>query len=802
MQGSKAIAAMAGLLAALWAAPGATKDLTEQTLSVSGIAQPADILIDHWGVAHIFAANESDAFFLQGFNVARDRLFQIDLWRRRGLGQLAEVFGPAYIEQDKASRLFLYRGDMAVEWRRYGPDAKPAATHFAAGINAYIDWLAAHPDQLPYEFRKVGYWPAKWSPDDVVRIRSHGLTRNVKSEVARAKVACRASLATDEVRVNLQPPWKTRVPDGLDPCLPDDVLKVFELATQGVKVSRASLQVAHTAATQIAAGEDFDDAAEGSNNWVIAPQKSTTGRAIMANDPHRAYAVPSLRYIVQISTPTLDLIGAGEPSAPGVSIGHNGAIAFGLTIFNLDQEDLYVYRLNPDHPEQYWYRGHWEPLRIVHETIQVRDAAPVQADLQFTRHGPVIDVDKDKHRAFALRTAWLEPGMSPYMDSMRYMRARTFAQFKQALATWGAPTVNQIYADTQGNIGWVASGLAPKRPNWDGLMPVPGDGRYEWNGFWHQDQLPSAYNPESGYLTTSNEMNLPRGYPYAERKLGFEWTNGSRHQRIDEVLQAMPKVSIEDSERLQNDIESIPARRLVALLRPLSGEDERTRAALALLVHWDARMQADSAAAALEEVWFSRHLGPAYKAAILPKSDADTFGAPDPAAMLDALEHPQSRFGSDATSRRDEVLLTSLRDAYEEMIKLQGTDPRQWQWGKLQTNLMEHPLAGLVDGTMRAKLNVGPLPKGGSPFTPNQSTYRTSDFRQTIGPSFRIIVDVGDWDNARAVNLPGQSGDPDSPHYRDLTSMWLEGKYFPLRYTRPAVEAVTETRLHVVPAAR
>jgi penicillin amidase len=774
----------------------------DETIAVEGLSRPADILIDKWGVPHIFADNERDAFFVQGFNAARDRMFQIDLWRRRGLGQLAEVFGPAYIEQDKATRLFLYRGNMSTEWKRYGPDAKPVATRFAAGVNAYIDWLAAHPDRLPYEFRKVGYWPAKWSPEDIVRIRSHGLTRNVKSEVARAKVACKSSLADDSVRFGLQPPWQTHVPQGLDPCLPDDVLKVFTLATQSVRITQESLESADASTTTIAAADNPEEVAEGSNNWVIAPSKSTTGRAIMANDPHRAYAAPSLRYVQQISTPTLDIIGGGEPSAPGISIGHNGSIAYGLTIFNIDQEDLYVYRLNPANLHEYRYRGHWEPMHIVHEKIAVRGDVPVDAELAFTRHGPVIYTERAKNRAFAVRTAWLQPGMSPYFDSMRYMRAKNFAQFKRALATWGAPTVNQVYADTHGHIGWVPSGLAPKRPNWDGLMPVPGDGRYEWAGFWRRDQMPSDYDPRSGYFTTSNEMNLPADFPYGERKLGFEWTNGSRHQRIDEVLRSLPKVSIEDSERLQNDIESIPARRLVALLAPLSSDDPSTRAALSMLKGWDAQMRAESAQAALEEVWLSRHLGRAFKRAVLPQSAAAAFGPPDTAVMLDALEHPQARFGEHAQAKRDALLLASLRAAYEEMVRLQGSNPDAWQWGKLQTNLNAHPFADLVDDETRAKLDVGPIAKGGSAYTPNQSTYRASDFRQTNGPSFRVIVDVGNWDNSRAMNLPGESGDPDNPHYRDLTRMWLNGEYFPLLYTRAAVEQATEKRIHLLPGTR
>ncbi|WP_255580877.1 penicillin acylase family protein [Caballeronia sp. dw_276] len=782
--------------------PAHADETPQHTITLEGLSKPADILIDRWGVPHIFAASEQDGFFVQGFNAARDRLFQIDLWRRRGMGQLAEVFGPAYVEQDKATRLFLYRGDMAAEWKRYGPDAKPVATRFSAGVNAYIDWMAAHPERLPYEFRKAGYWPAKWSADDVVRIRSHGLTRNLTSEVARAKVACKSTLDADSVRFGLQPAWTPHMPEGLDTCLPDDVLKVFTLATQNVRVTRESLKSADASTTLIAAADNPEEVTEGSNNWVIAPDKSATGRAIMANDPHRAYAAPSLRYIQQISTPTLDLIGGGEPSAPGVSIGHNGAIAFGLTIFNIDQEDLYVYELNPANPREYKYKGHWEPMRIVRETISVRGGAPVVAELAFTRHGPVIYTEDVKHRAFAVRTAWLAPGMSPYFDSVRYMRAKNFAQFKDALSTWGAPTVNQVYADTHGDIGWVPSGLAPRRPNWDGLLPVPGDGRYEWAGFWPRDAMPSVYNPPAGYFTTSNEMNLPAGYPSSERKLGFEWTNGSRHQRIDEVLKANPKVSIEDSERLQNDIESIPARRLVALLQPLTSTDPDTSAALTMLKGWDAQMSANSPQAALEEVWLSRHLGRAFKEAVLPKAAAASFGAPDTAVMLDSLEHPQTRFGDDAQSKRDAVLLASLHDAYGEMVHLQGTDAAAWQWGKLQTNLNAHPFADFVDADMRAKLNVGPTGKGGSAYTPNQSTYRASDFRQTNGPSFRVIVDVGNWDNSRAVNLPGESGDPDSPHYRDLAQMWLDGAYFPLLYSRAAVEAATEQRIRLVPGAQ
>jgi penicillin amidase len=764
------------------------------TIHAGGLRQPAEILVDRWGVPHIYAANNDDAFFAQGFNAGRDRLFQIDLWRRRGLGRLAEVLGPAYIEHDKAARLFLYRGDMGKEWAAYGPDAQSIATAFVAGINAYVDWVGAHTDQMPPEFKLLGYGPSRWEASDVVRIRSHGLTRNLTSEVARANTVCRTDSEKgpkyDQVRFGLQPTWDTKVPDGLDPCLPSDVLRVFTLATEEIHITKAGVNRAATVK------QPSPDNVEGSNNWVIAPSKSATGRPILANDPHRAYSTPSLRYIVHVNAPGMSIIGAGEPALPGISIGHNGTIAFGLTIFNVDQEDLYVYDVNPANAREYRYKNAWEPMRVLRENIDVKGAAPVSAELIFTRHGPVIYDDAAKQRAYAVRTCWLEPGMAPYFGSVSYMRATNFADFKSAMLHWGAPTENQVFADVKGNIGWVPGGLAPIRPNWDGLMPVPGDGRYEWAGFWPGDKLPSSYNPPSGYVTTSNEMNLPHDYPYQERKLGFEWTNGSRHARIDEVLKSLPKVSIEDSMKLQNDVTSIPARRLVALLPPLHSEDPKTRAALDLLRGWDSREHPDSPQAALVEVWIARHLGRAFLDAVLPANAARAIEAPDIAVMLDTLEHPAPRLTSE---QRDRLLLSSLTVAYAEMEKLEGIDSKAWQWGKLHHSLPEHPLFQAVDGEMLRRLQAGPFPTAGGPYTPNASGYRPSDFQLTVGPSFRMVLDVGDWNNSRAVNYPGQSGNPDDIHYRDLTEMWLTGKYFPLLYTREAVEKATVTRILLKP---
>ena len=768
-----------------------------RAIALPGLKQNASILVDRWGVPHLYAASEDDLFFVQGFNAARDRLFQIDLWRLRGLGQLASVFGRSYVDQDRAARLFLYRGDMQQEWHAYGDGAEAVTGRFVAGINAYIDYLAAHPAQMPFEFRRLGYTPSKWSAADVVRIRSHGLTRNLLSEVARANTVCKSGLAADQIRYGLTPAWVTKVPQGLDPCLPPKLLDVFTLATQAVVVGDVAPSAPLAALT--ASAPDQDASMEGSNNWVIAPRRTTTGRAILANDPHRAYSAPSLRYIAHLSAPGLDVIGAGEPALPGISIGHNGKIAFGLTIFSIDQEDLYVYELNPADARQYRYRGAWENMQTVRETIAVRGQAPVTVELNFTRHGPLIFSEPDKRRAFAVRTGWMAPGMAPYFGSIDYMRARDFAQFRRAMKHWGAPTENQVYADTDGNIGWVAGGLVPIRPNWDGLMPVPGDGRYEWAGYLSGDKLPFSYNPKAGWFASANEMNIPAAFPYKERKLGFEWPHNGRYTRLQEQLSRSGKSGIEDAMRLQNDVYSVPARRMVALLKPLVTMDARGAAALRLLKDWDYQERRDSGAAALYEVWWSRYLGGAFTHAVLGAKDAASVPAPDATVLIDTLERPGSRLGKDGAAVRDQVLLGSLVAAYADMERMQGPDAAAWQWGRLHTLYPMHALGAGADQALRAKLNVGPIAVQGGAYTVNQSSYRNTDFVQNNGPSFRVVVDVGNWDNSRAMNMPGQSGDPESAHYRDLAPKWAGGEYFPLLYSRAAVEAAAELRIDLVP---
>ncbi len=766
---------------------------------VAGLADPVEVLVDRYGVPHVYAAGRDDLFVAQGFTAARDRLFQMDLWRRRGLGLLSEVFGPDYVARDRAARLFLYRGDMAAEWPAYGPDTERVTTAFVRGINAYVELCREQPRHLPPEFRELGYEPAHWAPEDVARIRSHGLYSNLEQEVARARVLRDFGPQVEELRRAREPWAPLRIPDGLDlDAIPDDVLDVYRLATTPVVYGAESA----------APGPRLTP--EGSNNWVICGERTATGRPLLANDPHRAISLPSLRYLCHLSAPDLDVIGAGEPVLPGVSIGHNGAIAFGLTIFPVDQEDLYVYETDPSDPRAYRYRDGFESMTEVVESIPVRGGDPVEVTLRFTRHGPVVHEDPERGSAFAVRAAWLEPGMAPYLGSMSYAGARTAEEFVTALDRWGSPGENQVYATPDGTIGWRPAGRAPVRPGWDGTLPVPGDGRYEWDGHLEGAELPAVHDPEQGWWATANQMNLPEGYPNAERTITYDWYHPYRHDRIAELLGARDGWNVEDCVRLQCDYLSVPARTLLPVLDGLRSPESRVDGALQLLRDWDAVESPDSAAAALFEVWYHRHLRPGLVAAalrelvpaeqvpaalalVLPPVDASFDARID----LSLLTSPGDRLGPDPDAVIAEVVLASLGDAVDETEQRLGKDWSRWRWGDLHRALLSHPLRSLLGEY--AWTQVGPLPRGGSGDTVGSTGYYDG-FDQRTGSSFRVVVDVGDWDRSVAMNTPGQSGVPTSRHYDDLFPTWAADGAFPLLYTRAAVEENESERFELRPA--
>ena len=801
---------LAGLAVTMWVAlPGPARPAAQEpSLEVPGLSQPVEIRRDRWGINHIYAANEQDLFFAQGYAAARDRLFQFEMWRRQATGTVAEILGPRELERDRGARLHMFRGDLDAELAHYHPRGKAIVEAFVRGVNAWVAETERTPSLLPLEFAMLGITPGRWTPAVVIS-RHQGLTSNVTGEVA--SVRAMKAIGPEAWRA-LQYFQGGEPAFSLDPAIdlaafPDSVLRVYSAFRNPVQFGPEDVAPPFRAAaptgppplagTPDADGPFVDPRDIGSNNWVVSGSRTQSTFPILANDPHRAQSAPSLRYWVHLVAPGWNVIGGGEPVLPGVSIGHNEHGAWGLTIFGNDNEDLYVYETNPANANEYRYQGRWEPMRVLADTIPVKGARPEAVELKYTRHGPVVFEDRQAHRAYALRAAWLEPGSAPYLASLRMNQARSWEEFREACAYNRMPAENMVWADRGGTIGWQAAGIQPLRRNWSGLLPVPGDGRFEWDGFLPITALPHEVNPPRGFVVTANHYLFPNDYPWKEA-LHFTWADPYRASRIAEVLGSGRLFSVAETARLQNDEVSLPARALVALTRdlPLAGAAARARDALTA---WDFVLDKDSAAAGIYAM-FQRRLLANVRDRLVPAAARGAVGAGAISLkrVIDWLYAPDGRFGDAPTEARDALVGESLEQAVAELVKRFGSDTAAWKYGQERYHhaLIRHPLSAAVNGEVRARLDAGPVPRGGDGST---VTATGNGDNQTSGGSFKLIADTEDWDNSIGINTPGQSGDPASPHYRDLFGLWAKGGYFPVAYSRGKVESVTESVTRLKP---
>jgi penicillin amidase len=748
---------------------------TSGRVELAGIARPVEVIRDSWGVAHIYAQTAEDLFFAQGFVAAQDRLWQMEMWRRAGEGRLAEILGPQAIERDKFARLMRYRGDMGAEWKSYAPDARPIIESFVRGVNAFIEISRDNP---PVEFQITGVRPEPWTPEVcLTRMAGYVMTGNASREVLRAQLVRLLGKEKTDDLLPTEPFKRLEVPAGLD--------------LDGI--DNKILAAANAAGAAI-----FFQSTQGSNNWVVDGSLSRSGKPILANDPHRPILLPSLRYLVHLNGPGWNVIGAGEPTLPGVAAGHNERVGFGFTIVGIDQQDLYVEETGPRDPTLYRYKGEWERMKTERETVRVKGRAePLEVELRFTRHGPVIYEDAARHRAYALRWVGTEPGSAGYLASLSLDRAENWQEFLKALERWKVPSENLVYADVDGNIGWQAAGLAPVRRGWSGLLPVPGNsGAYEWEGFLPLSELPRAYNPSRHFIATANHNILPQGYRH---EINFDWASPVRFQRIEEVLSKGGKFTVADFERLQHDEVSLAARDLVPLLKALRVDSADLRQAVDLLAGWDFVLSKDSAAAACYEMWGQR-LAANFTSAVVPAGAEKLISGPLLyAKMIRALKNPDAKtLGQAPRARRDELLIRSLAEALGELRSRLGADMREWRWGDLHVAEFRHPLS--TEKAPRAIFDLGPVARGGDGGTVNATG--GANLRQTSGASFREVLDLSDWDNSVAINVPGQSGQPESKHYRDLLPLWAEGRYFPLLFSREKVEKHASERLMLVPKSK
>ncbi len=779
-----------------------------QQLKVPGLRQPVEIIRDQYGINHIYAQNEYDLFFAQGYCAAKDRLFQFEIWRRQATGTIAEILGQRELNRDIGTRLFKFRGDITSEFNHYHPRGEQIILAFTDGINACIREALKDKDTLPIEFKLLGIEPGFWTPEVVIS-RHQGLLVNIVEEIQTAKrVAILGAekvkelgvFGPDEPVLNIDPSINSER-------LFDDVIGIYNafrdplVFTPGDLLSSANTITKYKQASTADKESlqfllDAEKTTIGSNNWVISSGLSQSGYPLLANDPHRVITVPSLRYLVHLNAPGWNVAGGGEPTIPGISIGHNDHGAWGITHYYLDKEDLYVYKLNPMNPNQYEYQGRWEDMRLIKDTIRVKALPEVIVEHRYTRHGPVTYSDNKNNIAYAIRCAWMETGCAPYLGSLRINQAKTWNEFREACQYSFVPGLNLIWADKEGNIGWQVTGIAPIRKNWSGLVPVPGDGRYEWSGYLPVLSLPNQYNPLKGFWATANENLAPINYPH-KNAIGLSWADTYRSDRINEELASGSRHSLAGMMRLQFDYLSIPARTLVPFLKNLHSDNSKTETARNLLLAWDFVLEKSSVEAGIYVAWekkISENIIPVF----VPEKGLSLYKGLPLSKIIGWITTIRPEFGRNAIEGRDKFLLDCLQQAVDDLTKKLGPDMKKWIYGQSAYHhvLIKHPMSNAVDAATRKKLDLGPLPRGGYGSTPGVTG--TSD-NQTSGASFRMVVDTKDWDMSMFTNSPGQSGDPESPFYGNLFELWARDQHFPVYFTREMIEKAAFEKITLSP---
>ena len=775
-------------------------------LSVAGLQQPVEVLRDNWGVNHIYAANQHDLFFAQGYCAAKDRLFQFEIWRRQATGTMAALLGARELQRDIGARLFRFRGDMDKELNHYHPQGKQIVLAFTEGINTYIDEVIRQPEQLPIEFQLLHIMPGKWTPDVVIS-RHQGILGNITEELNMGRAV---AIAGDKKLKELL--WFH----------PDDPLLQMDSAVNGVLLGQDILSLynawrkdlvfmpedsstftGRNATTSIRYENITNDGQyiplpaemEGSNNWVVGGSRTASGHTMLANDPHRKIALPSLRYIVHLSAPGWNVTGGGEPEIPGVAIGHNEEGAWGITVHQTDAEDLYVYDLRPGHLDQYRYKGNWVQMKAVQETITIKSAAAVTVMLRFSLHGPVVYIDSVHHKAYALRAGWLQTGAAPYLASLRMDQARNWTAFREACSYARLPALNMVWADKKGNIGWQTVGFIPTRKNFSGLVPVPGDGRYEWAGSLPIKDRPHLSNPAKGFFASANEDLIPNNFKYRDA-MGFTWPDAYRARRVNQVLSADNKMDIQKMKALQTDYFSIPAQQLVPLLQNIELAGSLAQQAKAALLQWNFVMEKTAVGAGIYNKW-EREMMQQAAQQFVPESIKGLITL-QTTKLIEWLQHPGAKFGADPVKGRDSFLAKTLQLAVDKLQLQLGNEVNKWQFGqdKYKHISFIHPLNDLFSTDWKEKSNTISIARGGYGHTVGATGNQDN---QGNGASFRYITDTGNWDASLMTNTPGQSGNPNSPWYKNLFVSWANDDYFPSYFSKEKILQATAERMLLVP---
>jgi penicillin G amidase len=774
-----------------------------------------EIIRDRTGVPHLYADNADDLFFAQGYVHAQDRLWQMELNRHVGHGQLAELFGDiefgnsTTVKVDKFLRTIGLDRAARADLNALDGETRRYLQSYAGGVNAF---LHSHSDNLPLEFTLLGYRPTEWQAVDTLvwaKVMAYDLSGDYEDELFRTQLIN----ALGEARVKqLLPSYPASGPF----IIPPEVKRFTTLAPSSfpVQAAKGGPEVAIgqpdlAELERITSSLELGAEGVGSNNWVVDGTRTSTGKPLLANDPHLDISMPSIWYTnglhctpVSAACP-FNVIGYTFPGVPGVVIGHNERIAWGVTNTGPDVQDLFMEKVNPANPNQYWYQGHWHDMELDPQVIHVKNGADLSFTVQYTQHGPIMTpVLKGVTATLALEWTATKERSGLVNSLIALDSARNWDEFRSALRLWDVPAQNFVYADVDNNIGYQMPGRIPIRASGDGTVPVPGwSGEYEWTGYIPFDELPFVLNPPSHFIVTANNQVVPSDYKYL---IASNFAAPFRAKRISDLLAAMATVSPDDFKRIQGDVYSLPLIKLqkyVVQVNPVGFLPER---ALKYVKDWDGNLTQDNIGGTILEVTYLNLVSDLFE----PQLGADLFtqylqrGRVHHLLVDELLDDPSNPIWADPSTSRQERRDGLVAKAYFEGVDWLGSQfgdwPPDWHWGRLHTATFAHPFGSIRP--LDLIFNFGPIGVPGDGYTVfNTGFDQSKPYGDQTVSSMREIIDLSDLDGSWWIQTTGESGQPLNSHYADLTPMWRDVKYAPLYFTREAVEKVNSGDLVLMP---
>ena len=762
-------------------------------LKVPGLIQPVTVERDEYGVPHLFAESEHDLFFAQGYVHAQDRLWQMDVSRRAGEGRLSEIFGSTTLKFDKLFRTVGMEQIAERIARNLHPESRELLQAYSDGVNAFI---SSHKGKYPIEFDMLNYEPEPWTPvHSILVARLMAWELNISWYVDLVLGELYKDFGEEKAK-EIFPTYPENapviVPKGMKPgMLPGNLLGL-------VDVDREFRAFYGMSGTHI-----------GSNAWAVAPEKSLSGKAMLANDPHLGFSAPSKWYEIHLDGGGFNVAGVSIPGTPLVVIGRTMHVAWGMTSTMADDADFYLEMTNS--AGEYLFKDAWHPMSVSVDTIAVKDSASVILTVKSTQHGPVVnDVNPvgSITSEVLVSMRWTGQDVSDEFYALyRICGAKDWSEFRAGVKEFTVPGQNFVYADDAGNIGYAAGVRLPIRSAQNPTLPMPGwTGEYEWNGFVPFEKLPSLYNPPQHFIATANNKLTDASFPYHISNL---WEPPSRIERLTEMLSKKEKLTVEEFQSIQLDYYSYFAKEMTPYILhaydSVAAKSPEIQTALNYFGNWHFQLSRDDVPTTLFHVYFTHLLknvfGNKMEESLFRKY---IFVANIPYRTIPALfRNPDSPWFDDPATprveRRDDVIRKSLEEAIAELKSTLGGEMKTWQWGLLHTLTFRHPFGS--QPPLGSVFNIGPFPVGGSGTTLNNGEYFLADpYQTTLGPSMREIVDFARPEASRFVIPTGESGQPLNEHYSDQTELWLNGEYVLIPIDSAAAVSSARHALRLLPS--